>query len=72
MWTHVSVIITPVWEDALYRLVATWVDDDASKPVTIERGGRVPLAADDSPEAILRAVSGALLVERAQAPGRPF
>lgn len=71
MWTHVSINVTPVWEDALYRLVALWVDDDGSEPVVIEKGGRVALGPDDSPEGILRSVAGALLRDRPSEARRP-
>jgi len=74
MWTHLSLNVEVVWDDALYRLLAIWQDDDASEPVVIEKGGRVPLGSDDSPEGICATVARAVEAERADGASRrlPF
>jgi hypothetical protein len=60
MWTHISLNLEIVWEDALYRVVAIWNEDGEGEPIVIERGGRVPLSDDRSPEGMLWAAACAL------------
>lgn len=55
MWTHISLNVQIVWDDALWRQVAVWQEDDGAEPVVIERSGRVPLGSDRSPGATLLA-----------------
>lgn len=50
MWTHVSLNVEIVWDDALWRAVSIWQDDDVSEPIVMEKSGRVPLGADTTPE----------------------
>jgi hypothetical protein len=64
MWTHISLNVDIVWEDVLWREVAIWQDDDAGEPVALEKGGRVPLGADRTPEGALAVAIAAARSER--------
>jgi len=50
MFTHISLNVEIVWDDALWRLLAIWQEDDAAEPVVLEKAGRVALGTDRSPE----------------------
>jgi hypothetical protein len=57
MWTNVSLNLTIVWDDALWRMTAIWQEDSETEPVMLEKSGRVSLSGDTSPRhALQRAV----------------
>jgi hypothetical protein len=60
MWTSASVTCTIVWDEVLWHAAATWVDDDASPPVTMVKSGRAPLGDGDGPDEALAAAVRAL------------
>ena len=52
MFTHISLNVEVVWDDALWRLLAIWQEDDSADPVVLEKAGRVALGTDRSPEVV--------------------
>lgn len=68
MWSHISLNAEVVWDDALWRFIAIWQDDDVSDAVTLEKSGRVPLRGDRHPEEILYLCAQAALDASRQGP----
>ena len=60
MWTHVSLHVHIVWQEAIWSASAVWQDDPSEQPVTMSKSGRVSLGADTGPDAALLAAARAL------------
>lgn len=65
MWQNISLNVTQVWDEALWRATAVWQDDEDSEPIVLQRTGRVSLNGDDSPELVLQAAVRDLQLTRA-------
>lgn len=55
MWDHITVNIHIVWDVALWRVRAAWLEDLESEPVWLESEGQLPVNGD-GPATLLRRV----------------
>jgi len=60
MWTAASLTLTHVWDDVLWRLTASWQDDQESEVVVLVREGSAPLRGAETPVEQMRTVLAAI------------
>lgn len=61
MWVAIHLNCHQVWDEVLWSVTATWRDDEASEPVTIQRSGRAAVGGLERLEDLLDASVRALL-----------
>lgn len=66
VWDHVSLNIDIVWQDALWRSTAVFIEEEGAEPIVLQKAGRVPLPGDSGPDEALIAVLRALVASTAQ------
>lgn len=60
MWTHLSLNVSIVWDDALWRTVALWQETPEEEPVVLEKSGRVSIEGAVGPDEIIARVASAI------------
>lgn len=60
MWTHVTLSVQIVWQDAIWSAAACWQDGPQDERIWLHKSGRVPLGTDTGPDAALLAAARAL------------
>jgi hypothetical protein len=68
MWTSVHLSVTPVWDQVLWHVTATWADDPMAEPVAITKGGQTRAHPYESPIGLLAAVLADLEPQEAADP----
>lgn len=68
MWTHISLNVHVVWDDALWSVTALYQDDQESEPIALSKSGRASLEGVEDPDGILAVAVRAL--ERVALEGR--
>lgn len=68
MWTSVHLSVTPVWDQVLWHVTATWADDPQSQPVVLTKGGQTRAHPYESPTGLLLAALDEMLPEEPAEP----
>lgn len=60
MWTHVTLSVQIVWQEAIWSCSACWQESATAERIWLHKSGRVDLGADTGPDAALLAAARAL------------